>query len=119
MAKSFHHVLAGALLAWLSLPASAEVNLTTEPMTGTGLPPGQTLPAEPQPEPSTPAEPFTPKTIAAEKMQAWGPVANASDDTSTNSGNATPTRPATRQVERLRPRAKELHPLVKPRRKEP
>ncbi len=92
MEQKYRHVVVGALLAWLALPVSAEVVLTTEPMTGTGLPPGQTLPSSPQQEAAK--APFTPKTVTAEKMQAWGPAAAAT----------TETRKPIQRIDRLKPR---------------
>lgn len=112
MGQKYHHVLAGVLLAWLALPASAEVTLTTESMTGTGLPPGQTLPASPQPEAAKP-KPFTPKTVTAGKMLAWGP-ASAATTTTTDT-----RKPAIRRIDRLHPRASEVQTIEKPVRKLP
>lgn len=96
------------MLVWLALPADAEVVLTTEPMTGSGLPPGQTLPAAPESEAATP-EPFTPKVVTAEKMRAWGPASAATTDTATDTG-----KPAARRVDRLRTRVREAQPPVRP-----
>lgn len=130
MAKTSHHVVAGVLLACLSLPASAAVVLNADTMTGTGLPPGQTLPPAAEPEPTAPAAPFTPKTVTAPQMQAWGPVAGTSENTSTNSTSNTSTngtstattarKPVVRKKpERVRPLVKERKLLVNPRRIEP
>ena len=112
MGLKYHHVLAGVFLVWLALPVYAEVVLTTESMTGTGLPPGQTLPASPQTEAAKPA-PFTPKTVTAQKMQAWGP-ASATSTTTTDT-----TKPAIRRIDRLHPRTREVQTIDKPVRKLP
>ncbi len=111
MEQRYRHVVAGALLAWLAFPASAAVVLTTEPMTGTGLPPGQTLPASPQQEAAKPA-PFTPKTVTAEKMLAWGPSSAATSTTETR-------KPAIRRIDRLKPGTREVPTIEKPVRKLP
>jgi hypothetical protein len=111
MEQRYRHVLAGALLAWLALPVHAEVVLTTETMTGTGLPPGQTLPASPQAEAAKPA-PFTPKTVTTEKMLAWGPASATTTTPDT-------TKPAIRRFDRLRPRTREVQTIEKPVRKLP
>lgn len=110
MGQRYHHVLAGVLLTWLALPVNAEVVLTTESMTGTGLPPGQTLPASPQAETAKPV-PFTPKTVTAQKMQAWGP---ASTTTTPDT-----TKPVIRRIDPLRPRTREVQTIDKPVRKLP
>ncbi len=112
MEQRYRHVVAGALLAWMVLPACAEVVLTTEPMTGTGLPPGQTLPASPQQEAAKPI-PFTPKTVTAGKMLVWGPAPAASTSTTES------RKPAIRRVDRLKPHTREVPTIEKPVRKLP
>ena len=113
MEQRYRHVLAGVLLAWLALPVNAEVVLTTETMTGTGLPPGQTLPSSPQAEAVAPVQ-FTPKTVTAEKMLAWGPASTTTPNTTADTA-----KPAIRRLDRLRPRTREVPTIVKPVRKLP
>lgn len=137
MGLGYRHLLAGALLASLALPASAEVVLTTEGMTGTGLPPGQTLPETPQLETPPPA-PFTPKTLTTEAMQAWGPAsASTPDSTPTGTSTTNTSQPALRRLDRQRAkevkrgtvkpgeikpeevRPRVVNPIVRPDRRQP
>ena len=116
MGHGYRQLLAGVLLTGMALPACAAITVTTETMTGTGLPPGQTLPETPQQE-TAPAEPFTPRTVSASKMEAWGPLSSATSSgsaTDSPSGSDTTTpgrkRPAVRRSDRMRPHIREVPP---------
>lgn len=102
---------AACLLVFLALPAAAEMALTTEKMTGTGLPAGQVLPETPA-QPAAQA-PFTPKALTTQKMEAWGPAPAQAPAAET-------AKPAAKQSERAGTiDRKELETIRKPVRKVP